>query len=246
MVRLVVGDDQQEIFALVGFEEADRPIGAAVAEGEFGGEVRIAVQRGRARAQPFLRGQLLQIVAHVVPVGRVPAVRAAAQPEVVAAVQVPFADIGGVDAPVMQPLADRLDVVAHRVGIGPNAVGMGECAGEERRACRAADGLARVGAVEAHPLAGEPVEVGRVHVGIAVAPDHVLALGVGHDEDDLTWWHTQFSDVLEFGEQIAENGIASHEPHCAYRVALRCRLEIEMTAAARLPFAHQPRAGDHA
>ena len=140
---------------------------------------------GLARAEAFFRRQFFQVTAHVEPEGGVPAIRAAPQAEVIAAVEMPFADIGGVKAVVSQPLSDGFDVVAegHHVGPGAGAVRIG--AGKKRRARWLADRLASISTLEKHTFRGQPVQARCLHVPIAIAAEHVPALGVGHKQHDF-------------------------------------------------------------
>lgn len=84
---------------------------------------------------------------------------------------------------------------------------MGVGSREERGASGAADGAAGVGAVEPHALGRQAVEAGRVHVGVAVATEHVGPLRIGHDENDAGGFrHGEFLGVwrVRLSEQCDE------------------------------------------
>ncbi len=132
---------------------------AAVSIGELGRDVALLHERHLAGKAALVFTELFQVIAHVVPPGRVPAIGSAPQAEIVPAIQVPFADISGLDTVVAEALANCLDVGAKRQAVSPAPVRMGIQPGEKRRTRRSADRLAGIGAFEAHPLAGKPVQV---------------------------------------------------------------------------------------
>ncbi len=110
---LVIGDHQKVVVVqiMVFLQEIDRLVGTAVSEGELRLDVMGLHAVGLAGKIALLGREFVQVIAHVVPVIGIPAVRASAKPEVVASVQMPFSDVGAVDAVVAQPASDILDIV---------------------------------------------------------------------------------------------------------------------------------------
>ena len=158
---LVEAHHQEVVLVGVAADEVHRPGGAPVGKGELLRDVLLFHGAGLAGLIALLVGELLQIVAHVVPHVGVPAFGGGSQAEVIAAVQVPLADVAGVNALVGQALADGAHVQPRGHAVGVGAVDAGVLAGEER--------------FDAHVL---------------VAADHVQPLGVGHDQHELLFAHS--------------------------------------------------------
>ncbi len=179
VVGLVQGHRQEEVLRPVPVQEVQGPVDAAVAEGKVSGDAFGACGAVPGGEPLFLR-QLLQVAAHVVPVIRIPALRAGAQAEVVAAVQMPFPGVGRAQPRVGEALADGLYVGPQGHAVREASVGMGVYAGEQRRAGRAADRLAGIGVLVADSPFGQAVQVRRVHIRISVTSHHILAGGIRH------------------------------------------------------------------
>ena len=82
------------------------------------------------------------------------------------------------------------------IGVVPVADLVGVLAGREGGAGRYADRVAAVRAREARTACGEPVEVGRVRQRTAVAAEHLGAVLVGHDHDQIPGFHVLRSRLL--------------------------------------------------
>ena len=190
IVRLVIRHHQQEVLILVLFNIVQRPLRYAVGKCELRLDL-IGRQAGRglARYVALLAGQLVQIVAHIVPVIGIPAVRAHALAEVIAAVQVPLAYVGARYALAAQPLAQRAHVCAQRHAVAPAAVGVRVHSCKQRRARRTAYRLAGICTLKAHALLRQGIDIGRDHALKAVAADHVPAGRIGHNPDKLSVRH---------------------------------------------------------
>lgn len=138
---------------------------------------------------PFLFRQLLKIAAHVIPVIRIPAVRAAAQAEIIAAVQVPFADVGGVYALIRQPAPNILYIIGQPHAVGPACAGMGIAPCEYGGAGRLTDGLGGVRLFKTDAILRQPVQRRRFHIRVSVAAQHIRALGIGHNKNHFFLVH---------------------------------------------------------
>ena len=95
---------------------------------------------------------------------------------VVAAVQVPFADVGGVIAGGFERVRDGGDLRGQRGGRSGGSGLMRVAAGQQRAAKRGAPRRAGDGGVEAHPLAPQVVDVGREYVRVAAVAGGVRAV----------------------------------------------------------------------
>jgi len=123
-VRLVKGDDEKIIVVAVLFHKVERTGHHAPAVCKFG--VNAFVVHGLRKTGFYtvvVAAQFRKIAAHVVPVVGIPAVGAYAVAEVVASVKMPFADVGGVEAAVVQALTDGVNIVAERHAVCPRAAG---------------------------------------------------------------------------------------------------------------------------
>src|SRR5690242_633578 len=63
-----------------------------------------------------------EVVAHVVPIFRVPSIGRATCAKIIHSVEMPLADERGVNESVMEALPDRMDCVAERHTVAPDAV----------------------------------------------------------------------------------------------------------------------------
>ena len=157
------------------------------------GELRLnlALLQRLQRVEPaapqsdLLSAQFRQIIGPVVPVRRVPAGWADPCAEIIMSVEMPLADIGGVIAAGLEQLAHRVDIAAQRQIVRPGAGSVGVNAGEERRPRRRTERAGRVGALEQHAVLRQAVEVGRVQLGASIRADHVCALRIGEQEDEV-------------------------------------------------------------
>ena len=148
-------------------------------------ELGIAIGGCAAGAYAVLRGEFVQVIALIVPAGWIPTGSGAAGAEIVRAIQVPLADVGGANAVVMQTLADRVHGLTQRQAIGPGAIRVRISAGEDRRASRRADRLASIGSVEADAACGDSIQVWSLKTGLAIAVQHVGPHGIGHQQHGL-------------------------------------------------------------
>ena len=183
-VRLVEGEDEEELVLIVFGEELDGLVRAAVGVGEVLGHA-LGVGLGLPCAGAVLGGELLKIAAHVIPVVGVPAIGAAAHAEVVAAVELPFADMRAGEAVVGHALADGLDVLAQGQGGAPGAVGVRIETGMYGGTGGTCDRLAGVGLVEPDALSGKAVDIRSPHTVVSIAAKHVGPLGVRHDQHNF-------------------------------------------------------------
>jgi hypothetical protein len=107
--------------------------------------------------------------------------------------QVPFPEMGGLVAPLLQPGRDRLPPLLDQQGIVFVHHGVlevrapGVAAREQVIAGRRANRAGRVGLVEADPLRGQLIDMGRsdeARIG-AVGTDRTVAQVVGENDDDI-------------------------------------------------------------
>ena len=169
---------------LVAEVEEEGPLRVAPAQpvqrqvGQYVGDV--AAPRHRAAGLVELRVHVLALHGKHAPVIEARRVAGAAVTEV------PLAEGGGLVAGVAQhhaqgALAGMVDDVAQGADAGGVAVLAGEHGGPRRRA----DGVGAEAAVEARPLGGQAVQVGRGHQAGAVAGDRRRRMVVGDDEQDV-------------------------------------------------------------
>jgi hypothetical protein len=103
-----------------------------------------------------------------------------------AGLEVGRAQQGGAVAPVLgQPRRHRRGVGGQGHAVGHHAVGAHVLAGEHGGAGRHADGVLVVGPLVADALGGQAVDHGRAGDAPTVAPEGVVALLVGGDEEDV-------------------------------------------------------------
>ena len=96
LVRFVQGHRQKEVLFSVFFQEVNGPLSTAVSESK----IRLhALPAGLILpgGHSLLLRQFFQVIPHVIPVLRVPALRADSQPKIVSPVQMPFPHIGRAD-----------------------------------------------------------------------------------------------------------------------------------------------------
>ena len=184
-VGFIVGYHQEVVLVPVAvvFQEINGPVGTAVPIGEFLPDVVFFHALCLAGQVTLLRGQFIQVIAHIIPVIRIPAVSAAAKAKVVAAVQMPFTDIGCVDSVVREAASYVLHIVGEAHAVGPPCAGMGIASCKDGGAGRLAHGLGGVGLVKADAFPCQPVQVGGAHVPCPVAAQHIGALGICHDQN---------------------------------------------------------------
>ena len=166
-------------------QEADSPIRTAVGIGKGGGHILRLHRGGLTGCVALFRRQLVEIVAHVIPIVRIPAVGTFAEAKIVAAVEVPLADVCGADPVVTQTLADRVHICGQCDGIRPAVARMRIQARKKGCAGGLTDRLRGVRLCEAHPLRGQPIKAGRFQPGMHVGVDHVVPLGIRHDKNNL-------------------------------------------------------------
>ena len=97
--------------------------------------------------------------------------------------EVGLADQRGVVAVGVQHVADGGDIFRQLDADGPAAMPGWVLAGNDRSARGRADGIVAVGAVEAGAFAGEPVQGGRLDLGIGRAKGCVMLLVAGDQQD---------------------------------------------------------------
>ena len=175
----IQGHGQEKILFPMLLEKIQCPVGTAVSEGKLRGN-SLLICSVVAGCQPLFLRQFLQVTAHVVPVFRVPSLRTDTHAKVIAAVQMPFPDIGRANPIVGKALTDGFYISPQGNAVRETAVGMGICTGKQGRTGRTADWLTSVGVLAADSLRGQAVKIWCVHIRITVAPHHVLTRGVRH------------------------------------------------------------------
>ncbi|KAF5032403.1 hypothetical protein DSECCO2_617640 [anaerobic digester metagenome] len=186
-MRLVVGDGKEKILSLMLLHIPDCLVRNPVGIGHFSTPILIEGCLRLAGTKPFFRRELFQVVVHVVPICTIPTIRTPPQSEVVPAVKVPLPCISGLDAVVREPLAQCLHIGPQRKIVGNHPVGVGEGPGKQSRACGTTYRLTAVSLLVTQTLSGKLVEVGSLHTAVAIAAQHVLAGGIGHNEHNLSW-----------------------------------------------------------
>jgi len=93
-----------------------------MAKGKFSGHSRLVRGFVNAGLHPFSRRKLFDVVTHVVPIDRVPAVGTFSKPEIVAAIKVPFTNVRGMKPMVFQTAANSLHIVAQSLVVGPYTI----------------------------------------------------------------------------------------------------------------------------
>ena len=99
----------------------------------------------------------------------------------------PLADVRRAVAALLEREVVVRQPVAHRVArhVVDDAVAAGVLAGQDRGAVRRADRRGMEGALEQRALAGEPVDVRRLHVGMAAGAELVEAQVVHQDDQEV-------------------------------------------------------------
>ena len=100
---------------------------------------------------------------------------------VVGAVEVPLADVGGVVAGGIEGVGHRGQLWGQRTPVRHYAALVGIASGQQGAAKRRAPRCPGHGAVEAHALARQVVDVGREHVAVAAVTGGVDAVLVAED-----------------------------------------------------------------
>ena len=133
------------------------------------------------------------------------------------AAEVPFADHAGIVAGCLQILGDRWLRAVELVKHG-RAVLVAVLAGQDRGAARRADRVNAEDPVKPHPVACQPVEVGRLVDLTAVRANGVRGVVVGHNEENIGALgggaHTGDADPREGDHHSYEmtSTIVSHVP----------------------------------
>ena len=108
-------------------------------------------------------------------------------------------------------------------------------AGEERRAAGHAERIIHIMAIEPHPRGGQPVDVGRAHDRIAIAPEVVLTMLIGDDHKNIRLHGTNGSLVGWIGSpeqrtqaSVSDNhsGPLMQKDCCSIRHSLRARVPL--------------------
>jgi len=193
-----VRDEEERRAVLPGRgEEVDRLVGDPVAVVRLGGQGvpgGLPAGRGRLRVQVGVRS----LQPPVVGVLRGPAVRVvrpSEDPEPVveprlgpsgeAGTEVELADEAAVVAVVGEQLREHLRVGRDVHAVGVQAVGGHVAPGHQGRPRRCADRVLHVAVLEQHALGGQPVQVRRGDVRVAVRTERVEALLVRADQEDI-------------------------------------------------------------
>ncbi len=184
-VGFIIGKDQKKILTVTAFQKVDGPVGASVSKGKGLRKVPAQHEICIPGIQPFPVCQFLQVVSHIVPIFRVPAIGTFPQTEIISSVQMIFSDICSMDSFLGKPLPNGPRIIGKAGAVCPAAHGMRVLAGKNASAGRLAYRLCRIRPVISDPFPRQPVQIGRSQPGIPVAPKHIPALGVGHDENDL-------------------------------------------------------------
>src|SRR6185312_6431610 len=121
-MRLVIADTEHEFLLFIINEKLERTVRYAMGEAHIRRPRGIGAGFGLAGANAISRRKLSEVVAHVVPIFGVPSVGRTARAEIIHAVEMPFADERGVNKTVMEALAYRMDCIAERHAVAPDAV----------------------------------------------------------------------------------------------------------------------------
>ena len=105
-MRLVQGNGQEKILVTILLQETDSPVTAAVRVGEALCHIRFKGSCPFSGFHPFLVSQLFQIAPHIIPVLLIPAFRTFSIAEIIATIQMPFANVAAMDLLVCQTLSD--------------------------------------------------------------------------------------------------------------------------------------------
>ena len=146
VVRFIQRDGQEEIAVAVLLQKADRPIAAAVRKSILLFRViPAAVHILTALPARAVIRQFVKEVAHIVPIPFVKPVGTFAVTEIVAAVQMPFADVAARDPALGEQLPNVRNTAAQRHAVCLHPVGMRIKPRKQRRACGTANRLAGKG-----------------------------------------------------------------------------------------------------
>ena len=135
-----------------------------------------------------------------------PAVPVIAHPQVVAGprhaviAHVPLSDVRGQVAGLLQFEVIVRQPMAHRVArhVVDDPVAARVLAGQDRGAVRRADRRGVEGAIEEHAFGGQPVNVRRLHVGVAACAELVVAQVVDQYDEEIGPSHAR-KGSLSFG-----------------------------------------------
>ena len=190
-VRLIKGNSEEEVVLLMVLDIAQRAVGHAMAKGEIRCDAITLKAGGRLAGAQTIRVavQFVQIALHIVPVFGIPTLGAHAVAKIIAAIQVPLANVGAAHAMAAQALTHGFHIRAQGHAVAPGAVFVREQAGKQKRTRRAANRLSRIGIFIAHALRGQRVQVGGAHGGVSVAAQHIIARGIGHNPNKLLFTH---------------------------------------------------------
>ena len=190
-VRLIKGNSEEEVVLLMVLDIAQRAVGHAMAKGEIRRDAITLKAGGRLAGAQTIRVavQFVQIALHIVPVFGIPTLGAHAVAKIIAAIQVPLANVGAAHAMAAQALTQGFHIRAQGHAVAPGAVFVREQAGKQKRTRRAANRLSRIGIFIAHALRGQRVQVGGAHGGVSVAAQHIIARGIGHNPNKLLFTH---------------------------------------------------------
>ena len=145
-MRFIQRDGQEEIAVAVLLQKADRPIAAAVRKSILLFRViPAAVHILTAFPACAVIRQFVKEVAHIVPIPFVKPVGTFAVAEIVAAVQMPFADVAARNPALGEQLPNMRNTAAQRHTVCLHPVGMRIKPRKQRRACGAANRLAGKG-----------------------------------------------------------------------------------------------------
>ena len=196
-MRLVQGNGQEKILVTILLQETDSPVTAAVRVGKALCHIRFKGSCPFSGFHPFLVSQLFQIAPHIIPVLLIPAFRTFSIAEIIATIQMPFANVAAMDLLVCQTLADGLDTLAKRHTIRGNTVTVREHTGKNGASGRTADWLAGISILITNSLLGQPIQIRRDHPAVTITAKHIFSCGVRHKKNHLfSFTHTLTSSFL--------------------------------------------------
>ena len=185
-MRLIIGNRQEEILVSILLKETDCTVGTPMCIGETLAHLRAVRRRTLSRFYTLLLRQFLKIASHIIPVVRVPALRALSISKIVSAVEMPLSDITAVYILICQTLTDRLHTLTERHTVRRHSIAVREKSGENRTSRRTTDRLTGIRILIANSALCQMVEIWSLHPTVPVTAKHILSCRVRHKENDLS------------------------------------------------------------
>jgi hypothetical protein len=97
----------------------------------------------------------------------------------------PLAHEGAMNAPIMQPLANRMDRVPQWHAVAPHSIGVGIDPGPNRGARGRAHRLAIISTFKTNAFPRKAIKVGCFQPGLPIAVQHVITNGLTQNDHNL-------------------------------------------------------------